>query len=48
MKLTKEDYASYKQQQESNLKINKMAVWANEIVLKALEKVAKVKKYAKS
>ena len=45
MKLTKEDFESYKEQQISNLKVALMSQWAHEIILKALdEKLKKTKK----
>ncbi len=44
MKLSKEDFESYKEQQESQLKITKMSAWAHETLLRALDKVVGKKK----
>ncbi len=45
MELSKEDFESYKEQQESQLKITKMSQWAHETLLKELTKaIRKAKK----
>lgn len=45
MKLTKEDFKSYKEQQEGQLRITYMSIWTHETLIKALEeKIKKTKK----
>lgn len=44
MTLSKADFISYKEQQELSLKSAKMAVWANEKLLKVIEEEIKKRK----